>query len=174
MASVSSINLERTSMTGSAFADPTVAAFARFLGRSLDQYERVLIDCSLAELNWRPPAPETNSVYIIAVHAMGHLRQGVLGVLGGGSEERDRDAEFRAVATRAGLPPAWAETRDAMQLVLSALPTEALARGYEPRHRGPMTGYELLAMMLRHTAIHEGHIELTRDLARAASPSSAG
>lgn len=160
-------------MTDPTFADPTVAAFAQFLGRSLDQYERVLTDCSLAELNWRPPAPETNSVYIIGVHAMGHLRQGVLGVLGGGSEARDRDAEFRAVATSTGLPPAWIETREAMQAVLHALPTEALARGYEPMHRGPMTGYEMLAMMLRHTAIHEGHIELTRDLSRAAAPASA-
>ena len=158
-------------MSDSTFADLAAAAFALFLDRALDQYERVLADCSIDELNWRPPAPETNSPYVIAVHAMGHLRQGVMSVLGGHPDIRERDAEFRAVAERAGLPPDWAETRIAMLEVLRQLPTTTLAQGYEPINRGPITGYELLEMMLRHTGIHEGHIELTRDLAKAANVS---
>ena len=79
------------------FRTPIIGEFWNNLERSLDRLEEVMADCSIEELNWRPPAPETNSIYILGVHALGHLRQGILGVLGGGSQERDRDAEFRAV-----------------------------------------------------------------------------
>ena len=155
-------------MTAPTFHDPAAAAFAEFLGLALDRYEAVVADCPVETLNWRPPAPETNSMFVLCVHAMGHLTQGVLGVLAGGPQERDRDAEFVAVATGQGLPTGWAKTREAMTGALADLTSADLARTCHPIQREPMTGYQMLAMMQRHTSIHEGHIELTRDLAVAA------
>lgn len=159
------------------YANPDVSTFrTRIIGEfwanletSLDRIESVVADCSLDELNWKPLAPETNSIYIIAVHAMGHLRQGILGVLGEGSQERDRDAEFRAVATPENVPiPDWDTTRQEMADVLRGLGPDVLDRVYSPINRVPMTGMALMLLMTRHTALHEGHAELTRDLAKAA------
>jgi len=157
-------------MTTAGFRDSTIAAFWKSISASLDTFESILAACTFDELNWQPPAPGTNSIYVLAVHSLGHLRQGVLGVLGGQSEERDREAEFAGpVATADTVPvPGWLETRAAMDAVLRTLPTEALGRMYEPVGREPMTGAGLLALMTRHTALHEGHMEITRDLVQAA------
>lgn len=153
----------------SGFASSVLEAFWENLRTSLDRIEDVVADCDIAELNWRPPAPETNSLYVLAVHSLGHLRQGIVGVLGGGSQERDRAAEFVAVATEANVPvPGWAETRAEMEATLRVIPSEALERVYEPINRAPMTGLALVMLMTRHTALHEGHAELARDLVKAA------
>lgn len=151
------------------FQSPAIEAFWNNLSTSLDRIEEVVADCSIEQLNWRPPAPETNSIYAIAVHSLGHLRQGIVGVLGEGSQERDRKAEFRAVATPENVPiPDWDETRRLMESTLARLTPEVLERVYEPINRAPMTGLALMLLMTRHTALHEGHAELTRDLAKAA------
>ena len=153
----------------SAFRTPIIGEFWANLETSLDRIESVMADCSIEELNWKPPALETNSVYVIAVHALGHLRQGIIGVLGEGSQERDRDAEFRAVAIPDNVPILdWETTRQEMSSVLRSLGPEVLDCVYAPLHRVPMTGMALMLLMTRHTALHEGHAELTRDLAKAA------
>lgn len=154
----------------SSFQTQIIGEFWTNLESSLDRIEEVVADCTIEELNWRPPAPETNSIYVIAVHALGHLRQGVMGVLGGGSQERDRDAEFGAVATSTNVPiPEWNDTRQQMKTVLQQLGPDVLDRVYAPINRSPQTGMSLLLLMTRHTALHEGHAELTRDLAKAAT-----
>jgi hypothetical protein len=156
-------------LDASTFQTQIIGEFWARLATSLDRIESVMADCTIEELNWRPPAPDTNSIYVIGVHALGHLRQCIIGVLGEGSQERDRDAEFRAVATPGNVPvPGWDATRHEMVAVLQGLGPEVLDRVYEPLYREPMTGMDLLFMMVRHTALHEGHAELTRDLARAA------
>ncbi len=153
----------------STFQTPAIEAFWNNLCDSLDRIEEVVAGCGIDQLNWRPPAPETNSIYVLAVHSLGHLRQGIVGVLGEGSQERDRDAEFRAVATSTNVPiPDWAETRQLLEDTLARLTPDVLDRVYEPINRAPMTGLALLMLMTRHTALHEGHAELTRDLAKAA------
>ncbi len=153
----------------SAFRTQSIGEFWANLETSLDRIESVMADCPIAELNWKPPAPETNSVYVIAVHALGHLRQGILGVLAEGSQARDRDAEFRAVATPENVPiPDWDTTRQQMRETLLALGPDVLDRVHAPVNRPQMTGMALMLLMTRHTALHEGHAELTRDLARAA------
>lgn len=153
----------------STFRTHIIGEFWANLETSLNRLESVMADCTIEEVNWRPPAPETNSIYVLGVHSMGHLRQGIIGVLGEGSQERDRDAEFLAVATPDNLPiPGWDATREQMAAVLRNLGPEVLDRVYEPINRAPMTGMALMMLMTRHTALHEGHAELTRDLARAA------
>ena len=151
------------------FRTQIIGEFWGTLSASLDRLESVMADCSIEELNWRPPAPETNSIQVLGVHSLGHLRQGIVGVLGEGLQERDRESEFRAVATVDTVPiPDWKTTRQEMQAVLQLLEPDVLSRVYTSINRSPMTGMEMLLMMIRHTALHEGHAELTRDLAKAA------
>ena len=156
-------------MNADAFRTRIIGECWARLETSLDRLESVMADCTIEELNWRPPAPETNSIYVLGVHSLGHLRQGIVGVLGEGSQERDRDAEFRAMATPENVPiPDWTVACQEMRDVLQGLGPDVLDRVYTPINRAPMTGMELLLLMTRHTALHEGHAELTRDLVKAA------
>jgi len=156
-------------MNADAFRTQIIGECWARLETSLDRLESVMADCTIEELNWRPPAPETISIYVLGVHSLGHLRQGIAGVLGEGSQERDRDAEFRAMATPDTVPiPDWTVACQEMRDVLQGLGPDVLDRVYTPINRAPMTGMELLLLMTRHTALHEGHAELTRDLVKAA------
>ena len=68
-------------------ADRTEPGNHRFRRRHLiAAIERILacLDGLDAEgLNWRPPAPETNSLYVLAFHSMGSAEAAIIGELGG-------------------------------------------------------------------------------------------
>ncbi len=50
-------------------------------------------------LTWRPLPNDTNSMYALAVHVLGAERKWIHEIIGGRKIERDREAEFRALAT---------------------------------------------------------------------------
>ena len=54
------------------------------------------------------------------------------------------------------------------ETALRGLPPEAMDRTFDHPVFGPLTGREVLMVMMRHTAEHLGHVELTRDLIVAA------
>jgi len=59
-------------------------------------------------LNWRPPAPQANSLYVLATHTLANAQQNILGVLCGQAVERDREAEFAvAGSTASALIEQW-------------------------------------------------------------------
>ena len=95
------------------------------------------------------PIPEANSLFALATHLVGAAEFWVLALAGGRQIARDRDAEFRASGTYQELEVRYlrwlAEVRD----VLSTLPDAA-------------------------SALHLGHIQLTRSLLASASPARPG
>lgn len=131
------------------------------------------------QLNWRPPAPEANSVYVIATHIMGNAEAWVLGIACGQPVERDRPAEFRAVGGDAA--PIIARARELsrrFEEALSALPPSALDEVREAPQSlwglgdpHPVTVRQALVLVLEHAASHLGQLDLTRDLALAAAKS---
>ncbi len=140
-----------------------------YIERTLDRMTAVVHGCSVEQLNWRPPAPETNSIFALATHTYGNARMNILGVLCGQPIERDRDAEFRAVATIDNAAfPEGAVIRDELAAAMNALDDTAMDRPCTHPVRGEVTGREVLMLMARHAAEHVGHAELTRDLAVAA------
>ncbi len=125
------------------------------------------------QLNWRPPAPETNSAYVIAAHMQGAVRGWVLGIACGQPVERDRPAEFAAPGTDAAdLIASGERLADEIDAALGALTAANLDRRMLPdqSHWGPseaqeITVREALERAADHAATHVGHVELTRDLA---------
>ena len=125
------------------------------------------------QLNWRPPAPETNSAYVIAAHMQGAVRGWVLGIACGQPVERDRPTEFAATgADAADLLDAGERLADEIDAALGALSAAGLDRRLLPdqAHWGPTEPQEItvrdaLERAADHAATHVGHIELTRDLA---------
>src|SRR5262249_2140129 len=73
------------------------------------------------ELNWRPPAPGTNSLYVLAYHTLANAGENVLGVLCGQLVERNRSSEFVAAGVSS----------------TAARPVPCRARRHRPRGQGP-------------------------------------
>jgi hypothetical protein len=140
-----------------------------YIERTLARMMAVVEGCSVEQLNWRPPAPETNSIFALATHTLGNARMNTLGVFCGQPIKRDRDAEFQAVATDANASLLeWPAIRDELAAAVGALNDDAMDRVCTHPVRGEVTGREVLMLLARHAAEHVGHAELTRDLAVAA------
>jgi len=152
-------------MTG---ADEALISW-RYIASSLDRLVACLEGLSETQLNWRPPAPDTNSLYALAIHTLGNAEENLLQTLAGGSVDRDRDEEFAAQGASAQAVGArWATLRPALRAHLASLPADALDTAYAHPRRGTITGREILIVVARHAAEHLGQAELTRDLLRAA------
>lgn len=148
-----------------AFESAEVGSFWRFTLRSLDGFMKIVDDLSVDELNWQPPSPDANSIYALATHTLGNVRMHVFRVLLGQTIDRDRDGEFRSVADDSNVPiPAWPALRAEVETALESLPPEAMDQTFEHPVFGPLSGREVMMVMMRHTSEHLGHVELTRDL----------
>ena len=146
------------------------------LQRLLDRVGRALDGLGEADLNWRPPAPDSNSLYVIATHVLGNAEAWVLGIVCGQPVQRDRDAEFRARGAVTGALTGRARgLSDEFARALRALPAGALEEKRRPAPPllgiGPadeLTVREALMRVLVHGLMHVGHMQVTRDLAIAA------
>lgn len=148
-----------------AFASAEVGSFWRFTLRSLDGFMEILDSLTIDEVNWRPSVSGSNSIYALTAHTLGNVRMHVFRVFLGQTIDRDRNGEFRSVADPSNVPiPGWPVLRSEVEAALGGLPPEAMDHIFEHPVFGPLTGREVLMVMMRHTAEHLGHVELTRDL----------
>ena len=160
------MDVPRTDMV---FACDEVAIFWRYLHSSLDRLIAVNAGRTLSERNWRPLAPATNSVHVLAVHTIANARENILGTLCGQPIARDHEAEFASVAEENDrLISSWPERRRELEHALSTLSSSNLDVTYAHPRRGPVTGREVLIVVIRHAAEHLCQADLTRDLVAAA------
>lgn len=146
-----------------------VATFWRYIAGSLDRLLGILDGLGEKELNWRPPAEATNSLYALAHHTMANTEENILGTLCGHRIERHRASEFAMSAIAAEpLQSQWRVLRDRLEAALAALPAAALDAPRTHPRRGQVQGRDILIIVARHAAEHLGQAELTRDLMRAA------
>lgn len=154
-----------------------VQLYAEEIDRLLDRLCSAVEGLDEGQLNWRPPAPETNSVYVIATHVLGNLEAWVLGIVCGQPIERDRPAEFAAsgasagpiIARARGLGGRFAEARRGLspeRLDEVTTPLKSLRGEGTPK---PMSGREAFMRTISHAALHLGQIDITKDLARGQS-----
>lgn len=153
-------------------AHPEIAALWSFLNGTLNRFAAVANEAPDAELHWKPPAEETNSIAVLLVHTLGNVEENVLEILGGQPVQRDRDGEFADRDLTGGeLAGQWQALRPRLQHVLASLPVRELERVRQHPRRGPLTGREVLLVAITHANEHLGQAELTRDFARAAQSS---
>src|SRR5581483_2727109 len=128
-----------------------------------------------AQLNAMPEVEGTNSPYVLAAHALGNARAWVLGIACEQDIARDRPGEFASSGP----------TAEALRASLTRLESEieaAFARGLDldkritPRQDlwGPNPAREItvrraLIQVIEHASLHLGHLEITRDVLRAAA-----
>ena len=145
-----------------------------YIARSIEQIIGALSDLEDAgvPLDWRPPAPEANSVYTLAVHALGTTEHRLLEVLCGIDVDREREAEFAATGgSAAAIVDDWRALKARITTALEELSDADLATPRQHPIRGEISGLDVLIVVARHMAEHAGQAELTRDLALAMPPS---
>lgn len=140
-------------------------AYAELLGDLLERMEGIFSELPVEALDWTPD-PALNSLAILVVHTTGALRYWVGELLGGEPAYRDREAEFAVHGlSKAELHATLNETQAQVSRVLEALtPDDLEAKRYSPIHKDYFTGAFALARALEHTALHVGHMEVTREL----------
>ncbi len=148
------------------FASADVRWFWRYIASSLDRLVETTRGLSVNELNWRPPAPATNSVQVLVTHTLANAVENILGTLCGLDVDRQREQEFRAVA-RSGEDPtdSWQAIRASLEGALAEIQVGQLSESYDHPRRGEVTGRDVLMIVARHAAEHLGQAELTRNLA---------
>ena len=151
------------------FSSAEVASFWRFISSSVSRLVSILDGLGEEELQWRPPAPEANSINVLAMHTLGNLEENILQTLCGEPVHREHDEEFRADKISAqAVEDRWTSLRLRVESALAMLTTSDLDRPRMHPRRGEITGRDVLIVVARHTAEHLGQAELTRDLMRAA------
>ncbi len=144
-----------------AFADPIVSAIERIFA--------CLAGLDAEGLNWRPPAKEANSLYVLAYHTMCSAEAAIIGELGGEHVERDRDAEFTVSGdSTEPLHDRWRALEPRLRETLARLTAADMEKTVHHRRFGAMSGRAYLIIQTQHPAEHAGHAELTRDLLKAA------
>ena len=118
-----------------------------------------------AALDWSP-GPDMNSVAVLVVHLAGAERYYLGDVIAGEPSNRDRPAEFRTKGLDADTLKARLQTATAyVRRILDGLTLEDLeTMRIVPRDGSQRSVASCLLTVATHTAMHAGHIQLTRQL----------
>ena len=150
--------------------DPLVSAARHMFDRCVEDMRHSIERATPAALNWRPAGEETNSIAILAVHAITSSRTWLSVAVGAPEPERDRDAEFRTRATGSDeLLATFDRIADECRAALATEETIDWAAERTPARRpgsAPSTitaGWTLLHA-LEHLREHVAHLQLTRQL----------
>ena len=132
------------------------------LRRLVSWYLEALDPLPLEVFQWRPPAPDGNSLAAICMHAVTSAEWWVLSCVGDGPLERDRDAEFAAGITWAGLRPRFQAFLERAERLLDGMTSDDLQ--VLSRHpAGDRMRRRCLTHTIEHLGLHLGHVEITID-----------
>lgn len=149
-------------------SDPVIDAAHTILAEALDELRRATADLSTEDLNRRPAGGETNSLAVIATHALASTRSWLSLATGTPLPPRDRPAEFRAVADAGFASSMDARISECLGLLEEEVTFDPGREGTAPwRSTGadePVTAAWALLFALSHLDQHVGHAQLTRDL----------
>ncbi|HEX9871582.1 MAG TPA: DinB family protein [Candidatus Tectomicrobia bacterium] len=115
------------------------------------------------QLNWAPPAKDTNSIGNLIGHILGVELFWVVNRIGGQPVNRDRAAEFSHRMTRAGLLQRRAEVEARVREALDNLTATDLNRVVVTQNGEAPAGKFLLYLM-SHVSGHMGQVIMTRKL----------
>jgi uncharacterized damage-inducible protein DinB len=136
----------------------------------LEQFERVHNEIfkwseglSDDQLNWKPPAEDTNSIGNLMSHILGAELFSVVNRVGGQPVNRDRAAEFGNRVTRDGLVQRRAEVEKRVRETLDKV-TEADLDRVVTTPNGEAPAGRFLIYLISHISGHMGQVIMTRKL----------
>lgn len=134
-------------------------AMAQFEGIAPEDFNRAL------------KLPESNTLFALATHFVSSGEFWTLVVVGKREIPRDRPAEFRATGRVEDLLTRYECWIRAVHEVLDTFPDECLDEPTEAAWRGSVFNVrEALLHAVEHSALHLGHIQLTRQFLGYAPP----
>jgi hypothetical protein len=152
-------------------ADPTIEGLREVLDESLDEIRLGIAGLTVDELNAAPAGGETNTIAVIVTHALGATLSWLSLAMGAPLPDRDREAEFRAIADEGFA----SRTEDSIARCLAVLdaaewdPARVGTPNWNPRlSEEPRTAAYAVAHALAHLGEHVGHLHMTRELVRPA------
>ena len=120
---------------------------------------------NVAALDWKPPAGDTNSLIVLAVHSLGAEHGWIGEIIGGETKTRVRPREFEAQSDQvAELRERSEATARESERVLSPLGEKDLKRTLEHTTYGTVTVRWAILHVIEHYAEHLGQMALTRQL----------
>jgi len=149
-------------------ADATIDGLREVLEESLGELRRGVAGRSVDELNARPAGGDTNSIAVIVTHALGSTGAWLSLAMGAPMPDRDRPAEFRAVADD-GFSALTEERIAACLALLDGATWDPARVGTTSWTRTPETRTAAYAAShaLSHLGEHVGHLHMTLELLRA-------
>ncbi len=128
-----------------------------------DQAKAIVRSLDQPQLDWTP-APGWNSIAQLVAHTAYSERYWIGEVVGGAVVDQERTAAFAVVGLEAAmLCDLLDNALTQSERALNGLAPAALECEFTVGPAGPVTVMGPLAHALEHTALHTGHIELTRD-----------
>ncbi|HEX3299043.1 MAG TPA: DinB family protein [Actinomycetota bacterium] len=148
-------------------ADATIDGLREVLEESLGELRKGVAGLSVEQLNARPAGGDTNPIAVIVTHALGSTRSWLSLAMGASMPDRDRPAEFRAVAGDGF--DAWTEDGTASCLALLDGATWDPARvgvANWTKSQETRTAAYAASHALSHLGEHVGHLHMTLELLR--------
>lgn len=145
--------------------EPTVQEFLDNLEELHKNIRTALETIDPGGLDWSP-ANDTNSISVLVVHLTGAERYWLGDVVAGDPSGRDRESEFKTLGwTRENLLERLDRSGQYTRQALEKLAGEDIhSTRVVPRSgRVVSVGY-VLGYVLKHTALHVGHIQMTQQL----------
>lgn len=142
--------------------------FTAYLERLEIMHERIkgaLVGLPVEALDWQP-GPDTNSIAVLVAHIAGAERYWIGDVAGQEPSGRNRAAEFETRGLSAAALGKRLDTslRRARAIVERLSVDDLDQPRHSERHERTFTVAWSLLHALEHTAVHSGHIDLTRQL----------
>lgn len=144
---------------------PFCREFLAHLQELHDEIKTIIEGLPQNALDWKP-GKDFNSLGVLIVHISGAERYWLGDVVAHLPSERDREAEFQARnINRDALTALLQESREFTRSVLEGLTFQDLETSrISPRNNRKVTVGWALNHILKHTALHVGHIQIARQL----------
>jgi DinB superfamily len=154
-------------------SDPVIDATREIASESLDAMRKAIVGAPPELLSWRPAGDDTNSIAVLAVHALTSTRWWLSVAITGVAPERNRPAEFLTTVSNAEemLSVADPLATECRLLLEAGRAFDPGASRTDPRDGTSMTAAWALIHAVEHLREHVAHAELTRQVwHRAAKP----
>ena len=156
--------------------DSELDSYVESVNGCLQRVADVVASMDTRALNARPPTSDGNSAYVIATHVVGNARAWIVGIVAGEPIGRDRPAEFASRGDdAAGLLASINDMQATVASKLAALDPGRLEARFVPAQElwgegkpREISVRDAILHVVEHASLHQGHLQLTRDLVEAA------
>ncbi len=144
---------------------PEVASYLEFLNKKRAEVWKNLDGVSAEGLNWTPLPQDTNSLLVLATHALGAEHGWIAETVGREPQTRVRSQEFLARGDNVNaLRERYEATARETERILAGLSEQDLASTRVDRGGETVTVRWAIEHVIEHYAEHIGQMKLTRQL----------